>query len=521
MKTRLTSLISLALSCILIALPAYAQLSPNPNPAGNTITISGNGYTAGADFENYGTLKIQESGRLTVDTGSLKNQSSGYFRNDGVFVNYGRVTVYNVVDNNGRWELKNRVYIRDNCVLNNNGTIVSDANVSSQIQPSPTSTINNKGTMTTYWLQNRGIINNSGYWKSGHCTGTDCYLTNKGDGTINNTGTLETDYAINRGAINNKADGTIINNGYFRNYGNGTNNLGLFNNEGRLENKSGATLVNDWIMTNTGTIINDGTLQNGTTGTFTNESPGVLVNNNLIKTTGNFLNKGLLLNSGNIEGDIANSGTIALGDTVTKSGAMVQDIKETQITGNFTNTRDGNLNINIDALGNSDRMHVTGIATLEGGMVNIQAAAGQYKLGTVYSFLLTDGGVTGTFSGSKVLDSIFLNADLIHKPAEVDLIITRNGTTFQQVRNLTENELHVAESLDQIVNSGPAGDMAYVISGLLLLNEAQARNAYDQMGGLMPASRHSSRSPCMALAVMAMMGSEAKSALRRISRVAS
>ena len=90
----------LIILCLLIA-PGFSlaqQISPNPNPAGNTITVSTSNGVNAFSFLNAGTIAVTESGVL-VNSGSLTN--NGILNNLGSLVNNGSLTTHDFFTNNG------------------------------------------------------------------------------------------------------------------------------------------------------------------------------------------------------------------------------------------------------------------------------------------------------------------------------------------------------------------------------------------------------------------------------------
>ncbi|MFN9249339.1 MAG: hypothetical protein ACK6DS_19960, partial [Planctomycetota bacterium] len=74
------------------------QVSPNPNPAGNTITLDSTGwYNSEENFFNHGEISITSSGSLTTYT-YLTNYEQ--FSNAGLF-SAGTTESHGVLENHG------------------------------------------------------------------------------------------------------------------------------------------------------------------------------------------------------------------------------------------------------------------------------------------------------------------------------------------------------------------------------------------------------------------------------------
>jgi len=150
------------------------------------------------------------------------------------------------------------------------------------------------------------------------------------------------------------------------------------------------------------------------------------------------------------------------------------------ITGDYTHNAGSTYQVEVNAAGQSDKLVVTGTATLNGGTVSVLAGSGTYNVSTTYT-ILTAGSVVGTFGG--VTSSLaFLIPSLTYDPTNVYLLLTRNTTGFADVAD-TSNQYSVASSLDRVSGSA-TGDMATVLNTLLGMTAPSARGAYDQMGGL-------------------------------------
>jgi len=136
--------------------------------------------------------------------------------------------------------------------------------------------------------------------------------------------------------------------------------------------------------------------------------------------------------------------------------------------------------VEVNSAGQSDKIVVTGVATINGGTVSVLAEAGTYATSTDYT-ILTAGSVVGAFS-SVTSNLAFLIPSLRYDPANVYLTLTRNSTRYASVA-ATSNQYSVASGLDGIAPSA-TGDMGTVITNLNSLGASGARGAYDQMGGL-------------------------------------
>lgn len=140
--------------------------------------------------------------------------------------------------------------------------------------------------------------------------------------------------------------------------------------------------------------------------------------------------------------------------------------------------------------GTSDRIDVTGKATLQGGTVEVTALDDKvsYQDGQTYKILTAGGGVDGQFS-EAVSKSIFLTAELQHLANEVDLTVglvadpvdpENPPVVFEKVAK-TSNQVATARALDGLEQSGSSLELYNSV--LFLTNEDEARDAFNQLSG--------------------------------------
>jgi uncharacterized protein with beta-barrel porin domain len=165
---------------------------------------------------------------------------------------------------------------------------------------------------------------------------------------------------------------------------------------------------------------------------------------------------------------LVNFGTVSPGNSI---GTMT--------VANYTHGAGAALRIEINAAGQSDLLHATGTAQINGGTVNVAAQSGTYHVGTTYTFLRADGGVTGTFDA--ITDDLpFLDAMLLYG-ADYVAFMLESGRNYES-EAATQNQHAVAGYLDT-QKSGATGDFATVLDNLNSLDGAGARLAFDAMGG--------------------------------------
>ena len=192
---------------------------------------------------------------------------------------------------------------------------------------------------------------------------------------------------------------------------------------------------------------------------------GTIIDNGTLTTANLNLSSGSLLSGiGTVVGNVTNSGTIAPG-TLT-------------IQGDYTQNHGSTLHARVTDAGYS-RLTVSGITTINGGALSLDVTPGYYKSGQVYTFLTSQGGVTGTYDAVNTnIQSQFLSFSVTQdSPTSHSITVTRShyGSAATD-----RNSLGAALGLDAaaLANS-PA--MAQVITTLDFSPGATAALALRQM----------------------------------------
>ncbi|WP_048430479.1 autotransporter domain-containing protein [Methylobacterium indicum] len=254
-------------------------------------------------------------------------------------------------------------------------------------------------------------------------------LTKAGSGTLVLTG------ANTYAGGTTVAGGTLV--GHARAFGSGAirNDASLV-----LDQATDGTMAN--ALSGTGTLakINAGTLtltgQSAFTGATAVLDGGLAVNGSLAGSVVTVGAGGLLGGTGTVGGVAAQSGaTVAPGGSL---GTLT-------VAGNASFAAGSTFQVEANASGQSDRLAVTGAATLQGGTVQVLAANGAYAPRTGYTILSAAGGVSGTFAG-VASNLAFLTPTLRYQPAEVDLTLTRNDVAFAAIAR-TRNQAAVANAI--------------------------------------------------------------------------
>ncbi|MCP5506150.1 MAG: autotransporter domain-containing protein [Chlamydiales bacterium] len=149
--------------------------------------------------------------------------------------------------------------------------------------------------------------------------------------------------------------------------------------------------------------------------------------------------QGLLSGNNGSMTNLNNDGTVGPGNSI---GTLF-------VTGNYTQSAGGNFDLEINAAGQNDILNVTGTAAIDGS-VTVYPEPGLYVVGTTYDFLLTGGGITGTFA--QLIESSPLDFQINYLPqggvtfAQLEIIDT-TAVEPTPITNLTGNALAVAEYL--------------------------------------------------------------------------
>ncbi|MBI2738791.1 MAG: autotransporter domain-containing protein [Rhodospirillales bacterium] len=241
---------------------------------------------------------------------------------------------------------------------------------------------------------------------------------------------------------------------------NGTGSIiaGNLSNAGTTSN-SGVILGN---VGNTGTLANFGTIA----GNLTNS--GTTTNNGVI--TGNVTNTGTLGGTGTIGGNLVHGGVIAPGNSI---GTMT-------VTGNFTQTAGGTYVTEVAGGGVSDRITVSGMASL-GGQVVVTALPGMsFAPSTTYTILSAAGGLTGTFASVNELYP-FLLSNLSYDANNAYLNLAIGGFAAAAA---TPTQAAVGAVLDANVNNA-TGDFATVLGAMAFntTSNAQAQATLQAISG--------------------------------------
>ena len=220
------------------------------------------------------------------------------------------------------------------------------------------------------------------------------------------------------------------------------------------------------------------TILTGNSGAFTGSTRvtgGQLIVNGSLAGSNITVSGGVLGGTGTL-GDVG----IHPGGTVAPGFASIG----TLTAGNFGQAPGSVYQVELASNGTGDRINVTGLGQLIDGAVLqvVKADGGPYVLGTRYTVLTANGGISGTYvlTGDTQLTA-FVGFVAAYDPNNVyvDVLQTRSFTAAAQ----TSNQLNTAAGLGTLPTSGSLSSAI-----LALPSDAVAQYAFDQLSGEVHAS---------------------------------
>jgi uncharacterized protein with beta-barrel porin domain len=281
----------------------------------------------------------------------------------------------------------------------------------------------------------------------------------------------------------------------------GKADLGSFDNQfervnlirGTITGTADGSLASDYDFSfSAGTV--DVSLADGieSTGLSKGTSETLTLNAANTYTGATYVKDGLLVVNGSIAGDthIQSAGTLgghgSIGGTVINDGRMTpgNSIGTLQV-GNLVVSSGSQIDIEFNSAGNvpganNDLIEASGDVTLNGGDVNVQAASGNYSVGTRYTFLTYGGNLTGQFD-SITDDLPLLDVGLFQEQGLMGFELLRNPTDYAALAE-TSNQLRVASYLD-LVNPAATGDLGAVLDQINLQTVEGVQDAFEQLEG--------------------------------------
>ena len=174
-------------------------------------------------------------------------------------------------------------------------------------------------------------------------------------------------------------------------------------------------------------------------------------------------------------GTLILNGSLAGAVTVNSSGVLSGTGRLGTLVSNG-----GIYQVETNAAGQSDRINVTGSATLNGGTVQVLAETGGYARNSTYTILNATSGVSGAYSGVSS-NFAFLTPSLSYDANNVYLLLFQSASAFAAGAQ-TPNQYAVGTVLDQ-VNATATGDLNTVLNALSALSTQQGPAALNAISG--------------------------------------
>ncbi len=231
------------------------------------------------------------------------------------------------------------------------------------------------------------------------------------------------------------------------------------------------------------------------TGTFQKQGAGALILTGMNGLSGGtFVQQGLLQIDGMLETSAVTvrtggllGGTGTVGSTLIESGGRLRpgaSIGTLNVAGDFTQATGSFYDVEVNSTGESDLLLATGTATIEPGttLTVTKLDAAPYVLGTRYTVLTANGGVTGTYGSltGQTQVSAFVNLQAAYDANNVYLDVAQ--TRRFAAAGATPNQIAAATGVDN------AGNGALYEAIAMLPTDAAAQAAFDQISGEVHAS---------------------------------
>ena len=485
----LVSTVSVASGATFRNAGTLAAALTNAGTASNTGTVSGPVSNSGS-FTTSGILigGLTNGGTVIVSggqiDGSVVNQAgsltiTGSATGNATLANAAAADV--AVTDTGSYRLAG--------LFDNAGSLTNAGSFLGDVTNAAGATVTNTGTLATasQAFRNAGLLVSTGTLAGGLANTGTAQLSGTLTGDVANTGSLSvTGPVTGIGALTN--DGLV-------DLGGTTLSVGAL-----AGSSSGAVLRNGRIVIGSAdtTTVYAGTIVDGSnTTSLAKVGTGTLIlSGNNSYSGGTTLNAGTLHVTGTLASNVSVargatlSGTGSVGGLVVAAGASVAPgtngtIGALSVKGDLLFAEGSFYRIDANAAGASDRLLSSGVATLQGGTVMVNADTGVYAPRTRYTILTAAGGVAGQFA-DVTANFAFLTPNLSYDANNAFLTLSRNDVQFSTVAS-TPNQRAAGVASQSLGVGGTLYD------AIVTLSADQGRRAFDMLSGEVHASAVNAR----------------------------
>ncbi|WP_080693542.1 autotransporter domain-containing protein [Pseudomonas chlororaphis] len=197
------------------------------------------------------------------------------------------------------------------------------------------------------------------------------------------------------------------------------------------------------------------------------------INKGTLSANGTLSNARLYVESGAQLQGIGEVGSV----TVNKGGIIApgNSIGTLHVTQDLTFRPESIYRVEVDAAGRADKLDVAGHLDLQGGLVDVQAEAGDYKPNTSLAIIQAQKGVSGQFA-NVTSNLAFLTPGLTYETNQVNLNLVRNDVSPQALVE-TANEKALATQLLNDVATPPSTLPAAIASSSAITTPEPAPSA--------------------------------------------
>jgi len=172
--------------------------------------------------------------------------------------------------------------------------------------------------------------------------------------------------------------------------------------------------------------------------------------------------------------------TVNLGSgTLTNSGTLnpgVGETRQTNLTGNFIQTGSGVFDVTLNGDGTSDRLNVSGSATLAGTLRGL-SGSGAFRNGTSYTVLTAGGGVSSKFTTFDLHDTPLVSFITSHTSDAVRVV-----SSVRSFTTVADGILHhlLARHMDSVAPVA-SGDFSQALREIQTMASSKYGNAFESL----------------------------------------